>query len=111
MLLYICCYSSELPPYIFYRILRSWGAGAITGDDIKQDLLLYTLKPKYFAILSNNIWSYLLWPPDGELPVVERGSDRGRATRSIAGAFLAMYMVLTYNRFRQAEVIVGQLAG
>ena len=35
---------------------------AITGDHSKQDLR-YTQKPIYFPILTNNIWSYLLWSP------------------------------------------------
>ena len=34
-----------------------------TGDHIKYDLgYLYT-KTIYFAIFTNNIWSYLLWSP------------------------------------------------
>ena len=34
----------------------------ITGDHSKQDLTVQK-KPIYFPILTNNIWSYLLWSP------------------------------------------------
>ena len=35
---------------------------SITGNQIKYDLR-YTRTPTYFAIFTNNIWSYLLWSP------------------------------------------------
>ena len=35
---------------------------SITGDHIKWDLW-YTQKPIYLPVFTNNIWTYLLWPP------------------------------------------------